>query len=153
MSFTLQLPEGFVFEGAIQFIEAEVIIDRIDLSTLFQEFSTYFYGCWRDHDIDLEVTDYPKMEVVINDALFSAMIVDMNQFGRLILEVDAKVAEVLGVPATQGMYFYVRTRPAEHTAESATDQEGVMLHRSEADPDGPLERDHADAIMAYSYLR
>lgn len=153
MTHVLQLPEGFAFEGTMQFVPAKVIIDRAELLRKFKNLCMVFIDNWENGDYNLLDEHVP---IKINGQLFTATIVNVNQFGQLILrlnyETHPSAAPTLGLTESNGQYFYVRTRKPAEVGDPVVPEQGVMVHDSHTDVDGPIHGDHADAIVAFSYL-
>lgn len=153
MAHVLQLPEGFAFEGTMQFVPAKVIIDRAELLRKFKNLCMVFIDNWEDGDYAQHDQLVP---IKINGQFFTGTIVNMNQFGQLILrlsyETCPSAAPTLGLAESNGQYFYVRTRKPAEIGDPVVPEQGVMVHDSHTDVDGPIHGDHADAIMAFSYL-
>lgn len=154
MHHELTLPEGFVFEGDMQFVEAKVIIDRGELARTFKNLCLVHIDNWEDGDY--EHTDQ-NLPVKINGELFKGTIVNMNQTGELIIELSGynnpSVAPALGIKESSGQFFYVRTRRPALTGDPVVAEQGVMVHDSYPSTDDPIHGNHADAIVAFSYLK
>lgn len=152
-SYDLQLPEGFCFEGDMQFFPANVVVDQAELAREFKNLCLTFIDNWEDGDY---VHLGKGVPIKINGHLFAGTIVNMNQYGQLILRLNywdcPSAAPVLGLEESAGQYFYVRSRKPDSINDPVVVEQGVMVHDSHTDIDGPIHGDHADAIVAFSYL-
>ena len=148
MAYELQLPEGAVFKGELDFVPASVEIDEDKLTEAAVEFIDQLADEWLGQN-PKEADN--KIPVVINGREYIGEIVNIGFSGEFVIAMGTNMNGLFGEkPAT---YYYVKTRAAVTRRDRTVPIQGVVIHRGDWIATEPPHLSSVDAIRAFEYIK